>query len=29
MQIYRTADAYRGLLFRTKKPVGAPVFEGR
>ena len=29
MQIYRTADAYRGLLVRTKPPVGAPVFEGR
>jgi enoyl-CoA hydratase/3-hydroxyacyl-CoA dehydrogenase len=29
MQIYRTSDAYRGLSFRTKKPVGAPVFEGR
>jgi enoyl-CoA hydratase/3-hydroxyacyl-CoA dehydrogenase len=29
MQIYRTADAYKGLLFRTKKPVGVPVFEGR
>ena len=29
LPIYRTADALKGLVFRAKKPVGAPVFEGR
>jgi enoyl-CoA hydratase/carnithine racemase len=29
MEIYHTADAYRGLSYRSQKQVGTPTFEGR
>ena len=29
LEIYHTADARTGLVYRTKKQIGAPVFEGK